>query len=585
MNYINITELIPTINNFIIIFSIIGIIIGFVILILNLFKVLVKKDLAVLGVFFSSSFLIRFLFGSFGPWRQQEHYFEIFFGLKENFLHGKILKPSYIYNASGGLFEALYGIPLKFFSEFNVYAIYYTSLVISMASGLLIFLLALKLFKNKKIAFISYLIFSFLPILIKISSSEIFFILNGFSLLLVVNYALYLREKRVFWWDYMILLSLLSANLVGRLEYTSFFPILIFCCLILFSFIDERFRNYLKNNFKIKAVLSLFLIVSGFYLIYYVFPLGSNKELEYRLSQSTKWRDHLNFFRYTNVDWSIYPFLRAYFTPLYFYILFLATFVLILIKKKWKTLAIILLSIPFLLFYSTNNLGDFRRIMPLLLLFIPFMGWTFFNFLKYIKIPKKNILIVASFVIILSPLQNIDFLNTRIGRGIEQDFIIKNIEEIPPNSLILTTHDPIPQYNNYKFEKNGNKYRYIEKRAVFNNYLIPERKKIKVMDIYTEYDEEIINEYENVFYYRGLYSYHEKEAPENSGSGNEKTKTPWEATVAFENNHKLKPLAEKKIKNVSFNVGRVKHFKQGRNYSINAYGDLLVGFYKVKGFK
>lgn len=577
-------ELVLNINSLIIAFSIIGIISGFIILILNLFKRLVKKELIILGLIFFSSFLLRFFLGSFSPWRQQEHYFQVFFSLKENFLYRQAFNPPYIYLASVGLFEAFYGLILQFFSQFNIYNVYYISLAISVASGLLIFLLALQLFKNKKIAYISYLIFSFFPILIKISASEILFILNGFTLLLFLAYLFYMKEKEIFWWDYLIFLSLLCANLVGRLEYLSFFPLLIFICLIFFSLMDKNIKNYLKENLEIKIILLIFFIISGFYFLYYIFPVGSKSgELIYRLRRLVDWKNHLKFFWYTDeTHQATYPFLKSHFTPFYIYILFLISPIFVLIKKKWKIMIVMLLSIPFLLFYSTAFLTDFRRVLPLLLAFIPVMGWTFFRFLKYLKIPEKYILLLASFIIILSPLQNINFLNAKTGRKVEQDFMIEKMKEIPSGSLILTVNDPLPGYDKYKFEKNNNRYTYTQEKAVFNSYLIPENKKIEVMDIHKEYNPSIIEQYENVFYYRSLYSYHDREASRESEFANKKIKTPWEVTASFENEHELIPLFEKEITNVLYDIRKVEDFKRSWNYSINASGDLLVGFYKLK---
>jgi hypothetical protein len=576
--------MISTVNNIIIISSIIGIFAGFVVLILDLFKRLVKKEKISILIIFLFSFLTRFLWGSFSPWRQHEHYFDVFSILKHNFLNGAFLGVDRTYRASVGLFENFYNIPLQFFPEFNVYVVYYTSLTLMLFCGLFVFLLALNLFKNKKIAFISYLIFSFLPILIKISASEIYFILNGFTLLLFVNYLFYLRKRnKISTWHYVLLLLLLFSNLVGRLEYLSFFPILIFSLLAISLIFNKNLRAYLKKNNKIKIILLLFLATSLFYFVYYIYPVGSRGgELAYRIHKFTNLKDQFNSLLYTDYNTPArHLFLRSFFTPLYFFILTLITPLMLIIKRKWKVLTVLGFTIPFVMFYATSDFVDFRRILPLLLLFIPFISWTFYLLIKKIKIPQKYIFILAVLIITLSPLQNIEFLKAETGRKAEQDFLIKNLKKIPKNSLILTVNDPLDDRYKFGYPSSKNEYFYTQETAVFNTYLLPKNKNIKVMDINTQYDSKIIESYENVFYYRSLYSYHERSF--NFYPQKNKKKTPWQATKEFEKNKKLKPIEEKMVKNSLYNIKTVRQFKEGYNLSIKAKGILKIGLYKLKG--
>ena len=571
------------IGSYVHIFSIIGIFTAIGIVLYLLLKETNKWERLLLGVIFVSSGLVRFIFGSFAPWRQHDHHIDIFTNLKSNLSETGLFSIGNRYHASGGLFEMFYDIPLQIIGEFNIYTVYYTSLAIHLLAGLLVFKLALSLFKKKEVAFISYLIFAFLPILIEISASELIFHINVLTILLFAVYGLHLFEKIKSgtdnWHNYIVLLALFASNLLGRYEYLMIFlgtTIPLFLLLIVTSF---DFRKSFFSNRKMQSFAFFSAILTLFAFFKYLFPSITNPgELSYRLANFTNFNSYLYSFCYTCYRMPSYGiFLRSFLTPLYFFLALLITPIFLFKMKRWYIIAVNSFAILLLSFLMTDTLTDFRRVMPLLIFIIPQVAYALYHMLSIgSKINRKKILILASILIILSTYQNKEFLRMETARKIEQELILEFVESVPENSLLLTIDN--------EFD-----YRYMQHGNSFDRHLIPSEKDVSIVDIYTEYSSEMLKEYDNIFYYRGLYSYHEsnwnelkKEVGDAYDIINKERLGPYEVSKKFERNHSLTPLMEETTPNRLTHTPKVDDYINGNNRTIRTnYRNLRIGFFKI----
>ena len=571
------------INNYVNIFSIIGIFAAIGIILYLLLKKTNKWERLLLGVIFISSGLMRFIFGSFAPWRQHDHHVDILMNLKNNLSETGLFSITEYYHASGGLFEMFYDIPLQILGEFNVYTVYYTSLAIHLIAGLLVFKLALALFKKKEVAFISYLMFAFLPILIDVSATELLFHINVLTVLLFSVYGLHLFKKIKSgtdkWWDYAILSALFASNLMGRTEYLMIFLGVIFIFALFLIATSSKIRKIILTNKKVQLFTTFSGVLILFAFFNYLLPtIMSPGEFSYRWGNFIEFRHYLNSLRYTSYNIPSYGlFLRSFFTPLYFFSLLLIAPIILILKKKWSLLLINFVSVLLLMFLMTPSLGEFRRAMPLLIFFIPQMGYGFYHLLSDLNLSAKNILILSSFIIILSTYQNLEFLKMETARKTEQELILEFMDEAPENSLVLTIN-------------NSKDYRYMQHGNSFDAHLVPGDKNIDVVDLYTEYNPEMLKDYDNLFYYRSLYSYHEsnwQELLEKHGDAyvvtNESNMGPYEVSRKFEKNNSLKLIKKGSAPNRLTDTSTVSGYINGTNGTILTDYDLLeIGFYRIE---
>lgn len=566
-----------SLNSYLNIFSIIGIIAASGVLFFSLLKQTDKWERLLLGVIFFSSGFMRFVFGSFAPWRQHSHYVEIFSNLQSNLYQTGLLSITRMYHASGGLFEMFYDIPLQIIGEFNVYTIYYTSLAIHLIAGLLVFKLALNLFKRKEVAFISYLVFAFLPILINISASELVFHINVLTILLFANYLFHFFQKyknnKAKWHHYFLLLSLFTANLLGRYEY-----LMIFIGAVLALTSLTAFKKKLVNEKIIKSkadyillMLASLILIFAFY--YHLWPIiTAEGEFGYRWSSFVNLKLHLNSFRYfSNANPSHAPFLRSFYTPLYFFALLVVTPFVLIFKKRFWLIVLNITTIILMSFVIKPSLADFRRVMPFLIFLTPQIGYAFYLVLYKIRIPSKKILALATFIIILSTYQNSAFLNMETARKVEQEFLIKNIERVPKDSLLITI--------------NSGDYRHIQQAHLFEEYLIPDDKNIKVTDLY-EYmkdDSGIADQYESIYYYRSLRAYHEINLKSENGVKNPQNISSHEASKLFERTYALSQIDKKKTINRLTDSYAAKNYAEGVNRTVKSgdYKKLEIVLFKL----
>lgn len=584
-------------NSIILELSFWAVLIAFFVILFDLIKNLSKKEILFFCFSVASSFLLRLKYGLFAPWHPQDHYVGIFFNFKNNALANFFNLPN-VYTASGGLFEILYKRIMFFSDGFNVYHVYFLGLFLNILAGILIFALAWNLFKNKFVAFISFYIFAFLPLLIKISATEVFFIINAITILLFANLVFYIfKRKDKLIRFYVLLFFIYCANLLGRKEYLAFFIVGFFSFFVLVLIFNKNIRKKIFDNFYIIITFIFFCIVVSFiYFLAWVFPnIKMVVDGPYGFSE--------NFFRLFFNSFLIYkpnthsyaPYLRLFFTPVYFSVLLFVAPLVLLIKKKWFLLVFDIIFLALLIPMLNIWLTDFRFVLPLLFFLIPQVGYVMYvlfkeNFFSFkIKLSSEKVLIISLIIIIFSTFQCWYFLKSETARKKEQDFLIKHIKKtVPNNSLILTVAQK--KYKNSKFEFIGKDYKYCHHGLEFPGYLIPEKKNIDVMDIYKEYNPEVIKNYKNVFYYRGLYSYHERDINnEITGSCEEGLKSynnilnkkVINVVEDFEEKHKLVFVEGLDVKNVGFEIFFVKDFLRGFNASVRAEGVLGINLYKI----
>lgn len=563
----------------------------------KLFKKLNKSDLVLISTIWIAALFSRIRYGLFAPWRPEAHHVHLFENLISN-LESSFLITEYRYMASGGFFEFIFGIPLHLSSEFSVYTVYYTSLAIHMLMGLLVFMLGYNLFKRKDISYTSLLIFSFTPILINISATSIVFTITSFSLLLLFNFGIYFWEKEKNKpLDSFLLIGLIISVLLGRKEVMTLTVFGTPFILLFLAYLnkDQVVKKIIKNKSLIAS--SLLFIAACFFFVFEAMVPHLAREVGFRignLTQQSQFGVHLNFFRYFSPnELSHTPFFKSFTTPLYFFILLNLFPIVLVIKKRWFLLFLNSLFLGLMLLVANPNLADFRRVMPFLLIYIPQMAYALHFIFDKIKIKPKHALILSALLIVPSTYQNQYFLEAEIGRKIEQDLVIEVFEDyIPENSLIITTHAPHEGHegnDQLDIERVNDDYKYSQGGMLFNTYLMPKDKNIKLIDKYLQYRPEILDElmedFDNIFYYKTLYSHHGSWRGCKNDCKNEDNLQPYEATKKFISNHKLTPIRTKVIRNRSYNYGLKDHFIKGANYEIDAKGELKTGLYRVEGLK
>lgn len=573
------------IQELLLIFGTIGLLVAVIVLFQDLKSRLSKKELIGLSIITIGSLAARLLFGLFGPIHPEDHHFHIILNIARNFQDG-LFTISSRYYASGGLYEMIHQIFLTPFSEFNVYYLYYINIGLHITAGLLVFLLALNLFKSKNIAFLSYLVVSFLPVLIVFSATNIKFIADSLALLAFLNLLFLFLKKEKSWFLTILLMSTFSANLVGRKDYALFFIVSSFALVGLKMILSKKFTDQLIKNKHLQSLASFSIFASLFFIfsdvIFHAEAWRRIAEAAGGTSLADEWEFLKGFFRFWDASAvSFATYMNSFFTPWYFIIAFLATPAVLFLKKKYILLAGFLISFVFIMFLGDWALSNnIRKQLPLIFLLIPIATFSLVYLLKKIKIPTKVIMLGLSGVILLSPIQNRSFLTLETDRKIEQDFLIDLLADIPSESLILTIHEK-------KYEGYGYPYRHLIHGNEFYSYLLPQSKNIDVMDIYHEYNPDIIREYDNVFYYKSLYSHHEKDIfIRRRNLNNPDHKNGFEVSEEFENKHTLIPIKEKKVENFGFHIRSVYSLVNRTHFTIYTNSDnLKIGLYKIDEFK
>jgi hypothetical protein len=253
------------------------------------------------------------------------------------------------------------------------------------------------------------------------------------------------------------------------------------------------------------------------------------------------------------------------------------------IKKYWWVLFIDVFLLLFLAPYLRVTLADTRFMLPLIFFVIPQVAFAMYFVFKKLRLTPNQILAISLVIIVIFTFQNRQFLEIRDGKRMEQDFLLKHLNEsIPEGSLILTVAQK--KYEDSKFKKSKHYKEHLH-GLEFPSYLLPEGKTIDVMDIYEEYDSQIAKKYDHVFYYKSLYSHHEETQRFFTHGGEKKymeNKFAPEATKDFESSHKLIPIQEKYIRNTGYEVGTLDRFLRGVNRDVHAEGDVKIGLYKVE---
>ena len=588
-------EIIPrAITVFLAAVSSLAVIVSVPILIGLLIKKLNKKELITLGALTLTSLLMRVLFGHFGPWQPNVDYIDSLLGL---FASVESLWPvkNFFYAASGGLYETIYSTIMLIVPGSGIMQVYIISLFIDLVINLLVFLLAFNLFKNKKIAFVSFLFYGFNPLFIKMSATESNHIISSLILLLFINFFIHLYRKSSWrWWECLLLILLFISNMLGRKEYMAF-SILWFGFLItIYTAFSSRFRSKIKEEKKFLIFLISSLAVCLFYGLFFVLPQRDTaismgvQEIRHNINYITNFK-LLPFLRgkiNTSFNW-----LHQTFTPWYFSIfLFLSFFVLIINKKIHLLLFNIVLLLSYLV-VAEWSIVDFRRAAPIITLLVPQIGYCWYLAMKKIKISENLIIPITLLIVTLSIPQNYFFLQSESSRKVEQDFLIRKIEkEIPDNSLIITIHESKHQFKEIELGLPGINpgkpvYKYYELGLEFPSYILPVNRRIHVLDLNQVDDFSGFENYDHVFYYRPLYGYHETEPffeynPETAvGTSGI---PPHEAITKFEdkNSEVLEPIKSKEIDNYGYDVN-IDLFKEKMNLNIIAKGGLEIGLFRI----
>lgn len=546
-----------------------GTIAGFILLMIPIRKELNRKELYLLIGILIMGLALRLGYGLFAPWHEHDHFIQIILNIQNNHLEGNFFSISNSYFASNGFYEFFYHKMLFFATGFSVYNIYLVSVLVSLLTGLLTFNFVRIFFKNKEIAFLSLAISILLPILIKTSATEIMYIISSFTLMLFVS-LLYLFVKKPTRINAFFVSAVFLANLLGRVDFGLIF-IFISLMILVYLLTEKRHRRTIFKS-RVFQVVIILSIISSIIFVLSIVPSYGKFTLLRGPGPLLNTFSPISFF--DNTTPTAIPFMKLFMTPLYFFIFFLISYAYSFKDRKYLLLVVInlILIVTMSLFDILSNpriVEGTRKFLPLIPFMITQVSYGMHHFFRgfrmSFKIRKDVIWALIILILMLSFLQNIVFLETASARRVEQDFLVRNLERIPENSLILTVakkdyeESVFVQYRNYQMEQRG---------LEFPSYLIPAGKGIDVMDIYREYDPELVSEYENVFYYRSIYSYHEEQAPQ--------------ITEDFERDHEIVLIEETDVKNHDFDCETMEDFINGNSLTIDTDKDVLnIGFYRL----
>jgi len=546
------------------------------------FRKLGRKELWVFFLILVGAVLLRLQYGLFAPWHPHDHYVEIIGNLKNNLLAGNFFRVDSIYQGSGGLYEYVYQKILFLFPGFHVYYVYYLSIALHILAGSLLFAFVKDYFRNVKLAHLAFLVFATLPVLVKVSATENMFVVNALTMLVFANILLYIwRNPAAPVSAYVLLFFLFCANLLGRKEYLVFFPLgmgVLVLGLLVFS---SPIRQRLKQDAKLIALILLSIGFFGLLAAVYVFPNLAVGMSAMEFSAYKRINTLLSFQAYDQS--SLLPYLNSYFTPWYFFLFFVVS-PFFLFLRDWRYLWLFLLNILFLVFliprsdYSFAN--GLRIQMPFIFWLIPVVAY---GISMTVRAPRgrRSCPMLAGSVILLLTIPNLSFLETTTARKIEQDLLLKHLEQTAPSgSLVLTVAEK--KYSDSRFSQTGS-YSTQQHGLEFPSYLLPADKKLAVMDIRKEYDAQVVQNYSDVYYYKSLYSHHEEG---RAGEGRNGGVDAPQATRQFEAKADLKAIEQRTVRNIGFDSRSVNNFKRGYNGSvISGQKKLKIGWYAYKGTK
>ncbi len=362
----------------------------------------------------------------------------------------------------------------------------------------------------------------------------------------------------------------------------SFFFLLVF---VLVFYRKEAIRS-IAENIQLKVFLILTVIISFYYGLFYILPAMGFIEGQSRLLLSPVWWYYGNAFLFWQDVISPTPWLRMFYSPWYFSLFLILSPLFLAYKRQWILLVVNFCIIFFGAIVFLGPYIDARLVVPFIMILIPQVAFAIYLLLGKIGLSQKKILLILFVVIGISFFQNWEFLNTTTSHKHEQEFLRRHFQEtIPENSLFLTVHNGF--FRDSGLEKTGKEYINSFPGLEFPIHLVPQDRGIVVMDILREYNEEIVREHDNVFYYRSLNAYHEKDYYKTQDMRAEAIwhpdgYTPYEATEIFENNHKLELIEGKDVKNYGLDASLVEHFKRGRNVKVYYEGVIPIGLYRVE---
>lgn len=525
------------------------------------------KELSILAGFMLLFVLLRLKFSLFSPAHPHDHYVNMINNLMFNYNNHNFFGIEHIYPASSGFYELFYNRILLLFPVFDVFKVYYISFVVSIFSGLALFYFAYIVTNKKQISFLALFIYTLLPITIKASSAEIIFVLNSYLILQFYIFSVLLYNKPSLLYTVLLLGSFTSV-VFCRPDVAVFF---IISCLIILSYLVLT-KRIVKKDFGVKwnlISLAIILLVTSYFFLSVVLP---NFNTGVETIMNVKLIELPSIFLVGNfLDISrnyYYNYFHFFYSPAYLYFCFSLSLIIIPLFIR-KLLPLMFINIIFMFVFISAWSSDFSDSFRTSLVIFPYVSiqvaYIMYFVLNEFKINQKYIFLICYVLVGLSFFQNFNFLNMEPGKKVEQDFIIKNMKCLPENSLLLTVHKKKYSLDNFpRLEE----YETVQHGLEFPEYLLAECN-TDIMDIYKEYNPDIISSYEHVYYYKSMYSYHEFAAPR--------------ATADFESRHLLTPVEEKMVFNYDYNTESVETLLAGESLSvITPQNNLLIGLYEVR---
>ena len=512
--------------------------------ILTQFKKIKKKYLYILILIFIYSFFLRTYYSPLNYFHENWHGYE-------NIENAIYLKGYHLYGSSYYTFFNFFYL----FMQKNETSIFTLNAILGSLSVLLIFLLTYQLYNNENISLYSTLLLGVFPIYIRLSSSESFFVLVVFFMLLTLNsFLLYIRTNNT----YIYILSLLLLNFTIQIRpLLIFFPFIIILLLIIY---DKNFLNKLKDyKLWIFTFLFLLLILKHCFLLLNIIIKKDQPDV-YNFNPfkfitflvSSKYNIALNI--------KYFPFIIFAFT--------LIGSIFLIIKKEKSFLFLISYLFLFKYLYlsiSSCYIARIRVQSSFLFLLLILAGYGIFCISDLIN--NKIIKICYHLIIILYcisiPFIYYNFIKTLNNPQIEYNFIKNNIKYLPDKGILII--------NNHAEKKLISTY--------FPYWLLKQKNKnIKIirLNYFHKNAEKLFNNNENILFFQGttFYSFHKRELESLEFNKDEiinlnRTKDKYirKQLIDLKNEYNFIPIKEKIFNNNPY------------GFEIVPQKDLTIGFY------
>jgi len=440
------------------------------------FKNIKPKYLLTLGLLFLVGLSIRM---HISPWtilhENRHDYEQIIY----------IINCNSIYHYGNG-FVVFNNLFYRFFSNPEVTP-FLLNIFVGSLSIILVFVFSFLLFHCEKKAIFSALLFTFLPVHIRYSSTPTHYILViFFSLLTLTSFLLHISKRN--YWYYILGILSLSYTMQIRPDFM-IFPVFVF---LLYLFIDTNIKEKLKNKKIYLGILLLIFLVSINLTFFMVF-----------------WKQVHSWFRFIYIPKELLSsicglffgggsvFLNLKYTPLIFVLLFLyggfGCF-----KKHKRQLYFILTSLVLFSYIYLHNSGApyiLRTQNSFQYLYILLSAYGASFLIDKYKSSLIAVLIVS--ICIINFLPYINFITQKGNQQIEYDFFLENIKKLPDEEFTLVTLTKDDYIN-----------RVDKIHHIFPTYLLNHhKKKYKIIDVADFIKQNNIFKDKLIIYYRGIDCY------------------------------------------------------------------------------